>query len=113
MEQQRKESNIRRPRNGIWMEEMPLTEKQDKVMALLSQGCTSEEIGKALCWGASTIRYTLVYYIYPKLKAANKAQAIAHWVWLRALREVKDRKRRENQAYRVKIRLGLTKTRRD
>jgi ATP/maltotriose-dependent transcriptional regulator MalT len=100
----RGEDNMRRPRNGLWMEDMPLTARQDKMMELISQGYTYEEIGKIMHWADTTIRRTLSLYIFPKLRACNKAQAIANWVWLHVLRELKERKRRENQAYRAKIR---------
>ncbi len=73
------------------MEDMPLTEKQGKMMDLVCQGYTYQEIGKVMFWADSTIRHTLTWYIFPKLKACNRSQAVAHWIWLKVCQELTGR----------------------
>ena len=59
------------------LEDCPLTERQRTIMELVCKGYTNSEIAGIVFCAESTLKHTLAQYIYPKLRARNKAQAAA------------------------------------
>ena len=63
----------------------PLTAREREVMELVSTGATNSEIGAALVISESTVK-SHVKHILRKLRAANRAEAVARYFRLTLVR---------------------------